>query len=806
MKKILQAVLPDFIAVAAFVVISFVFFSPVFEGKVLYQNDMTHVAGMSRELVLHKEQTGEVAMWTNSMFGGMPAYLIQGGKTNNIFHSLQPVLRLFLPYFTVGILFIYLLGFYFLLRVLKMAPFLSFIGATAFAFGSYNLIIIAAGHITKAYAIGYMAPLLAGVLLAYQGKYIFGGLVTLFATGVQISASHVQITYYTFLIIGVFILYQLYESIRAKQFKHFFIAGAVSMGAIAFSIVPNITNLWTVYEYGNYSTRGQSELTDASGEKSKALSIDYILNDYSFSIGEPLALFIPNFKGGSSVSALSDNSQMYKILLKNGYPRNEALNALERMPTYYGPQLSTAGPVYAGAVIFFLFVLAMFLLKGSQRWWILTAIGFSIALAWGKHFPALSYLFIDYFPIYGKFRTVSMIMVVASLLIPFAAMLAIQAVIKAEIGKKEILKALRNSFYVTGGVTLLIAIFGPGVIDFSSSVDASLPEVFRKAIQTDRASLLRADAFRSLGFMAVTAGLLWAMLKEKIKLNHFLIALSLLVLVDLWVIDNRYVNESNYVTARAQKNLYEPTAADLQILKDSSYYRVMNLSANTFNDAITSYFHKSIGGYHGAKMKRYQDLIERQISQNNMEVLNMLNTKYFILPDKERTTRMVSENPAALGNAWFADSLIWVETPDHEMAGLSNFDASREAIINKKFSTLSEISSVQASGENDTIYLTSYKPDELTYRSVTGGKRFAVFSEIYYPKGWEVFIDGNPVDYAQVNYVLRGMVVPEGEHTVLFRFHPKSYYLGHTIALGSSVLSVLLLLGGIAWTIKKKVP
>jgi len=805
MKKILQAVLPDFIAVAVFVVISFVFFSPVFEGKVLYQNDMTHVAGMSRELALHKEQTGEVAMWTNSMFGGMPAYLIQGGKTNNIFHSLQPVLRLFLPYFTVGIMFIYLLGFYFLLRVLKMAPFLSFIGATAFAFGSYNLIIIAAGHITKAYAIGYMAPILAGVLLAYQGKYIFGGLVTLFATGVQISASHVQITYYTFLIIGVFILYQLYESIRAKQFNNFFIAGAVSLGAIAFSIVPNITNLWTVYEYGNYSTRGQSELTDGSGEKSKALSKGYILNDYSFSIGEPLALFIPNFKGGSSVSALSDNSEMYKLLLKNGYPRNEALNALERMPTYYGPQLSTAGPVYAGAVIFFLFVLAMFLLKGSQRWWILTAIGFSIALAWGKHFPALSHLFIDYFPIYGKFRTVSMIMVVASLLIPFAAMLAIQAVIKAEIGKKEILKALKNSFYVTGGVTLLIAIFGPGLIDFSSSVDASLPEVFRKAIQTDRGSLLRTDAFRSLGFAAVTAVLIWGLLKEKIKLNQFLIGLSVLVLVDLWVIDKRYVNESNYVTARAQKNIYEPTAADLQILKDTSYYRVMNLSANTFNDAITSYFHKSIGGYHGAKMKRYQDLIERQISQNNMEVLNMLNTKYFILPDKERTTQMVSENPGALGNAWFADSLIWVETPDQEMASLSNFDASREAIVNKKFYVLPEISSVQPSGENDTIYLTDYKPDELTYRSVTGGKRFAVFSEIYYPKGWEVSIDGNPVDYAQVNYVLRGMVVPEGEHTIFFRFHPKSYYLGHTIALGSSILSVLLLLGGIAWTLKKKV-
>jgi hypothetical protein len=804
MKKIFQVLLPDFIAVAAFVVIAFLFFSPVFEGKVLYQNDMTHVKGMAHELELYKEQTGEVSMWSNSMFGGMPAYLIKGGKTNNIFHSLQPILRLYLPYYTIGIVFIYLLGFYFLLRVLKTSPLLSFIGATAFAFGSYNLIIIAAGHITKAYAIGYMAPVLAGVLLTYKGKYIFGGLVTLFATGIQISCSHYQITYYTFLIVGVFILFRLYESFKEKEYRHFILSLAISVAAIGYSIIPNITNLWTISEYGKYSTRGTAELTDESGQKPKALSKEYILNDYSFSIGEPLALLIPNFKGGPSVSALSTKSEMYKQLLKNGYPPAEAEQVIQRMPTYYGPQLSTAGPVYAGAIICFLFVLAMFLLRGPKRWWILTAIAFSIALAWGKSFPVLSNLFIDYFPAYGKFRTVSMIMVVASLLIPFAAIIGLKSLFKAEAGKKELLNALKYSFIITGGLTLIIGIFGPGAIDFSTSSDSGLPPVFIKAIHSDRASLLRSDAFISLGFIVVAAILIWGLIKEKIKQNHFLISLCLLVLIDLWIIDKRYVNESNFITSRAQKNQYLPTAADQQILKDPGYFRVFNLTVgNPFSDATTSYFHKSIGGYHGAKVKRYQDLIERHIAKNNMDVLNMLNTKYFILPGKEKGSQLVNENPEALGNVWFTDSLIWVDNPDQEIEALNNFNPSKHAVLNKTYANLPDIGSVQVKNNTDTIYLKSYKPDELTYYSKTGSKRFAVFSEIYYSKGWDVFIDGKQSEYAQVNFVLRGMVVPEGEHNIIFRFRPKSYYLGHNIALGSSILAVLMLLGGIAWNYRK---
>jgi hypothetical protein len=806
MKKIFSAALPDFLAVAAFVVLSFLFFSPVFEGKVLYQNDMTHVNGSIHELQQYKDQTGQIAMWTNSMFGGMPAYLIMSGKTNNIFHVLQPILRLYLPYFSAGIIFIYLLGFYFLLRVLKATPFLGFIGATAFAFGSYNLIIIAAGHITKAYAIGYMAPFIAGILLTYQGKYVVGGLVTLFAAGIQISTSHFQITYYTFLIIGLFILFKFFESFQEKKYKPFLISGAVSALAIGLAVLPNITSLWTVSEYGKYSTRGNSEITDETGQKPKALSKDYILNDYSFAIGEPLTMLIPNFKGGPSVSSLSKNSEMYKLLVKNGYPPREAENVIEKMPTYFGPQLSTAGPVYLGAIIMFLFILAMFLFKGSFRLWVLTAIGFSIALAWGKNFPGLSNLFIDYFPSYGKFRTVSMILIVAGFLVPFSAILGLKKILNSESTKKEILNALKYSLIITGGLTLIIALFGPAIFDFSSSVDKNLPEVYRKAIQTDRAGLLRADAFRSLGFILVSALLIWGLIKDKIKQNNFLIALSILILIDLWVVDKRYVNESNFIPARVQKNQYAPTAADIQILKDKGYYRVLNLTVNTFNDATTSYFHKSIGGYHGAKMKRYQDLIERQIAKNNMEVLNMLNTKYFILPGKERGSQEVNENPDALGNAWFTDSLLWVDSADQEMDALTGFNASKQAIINTNFSNLSEIASIQPKAKNDTIFLTNYKPDELSYHSMAGGKRFAVFSEIYYPKGWEVTIDGKKTNIAQVNYVLRGMVVPEGEHNIMFRFHPESYYLGHNIAMGSSILIMLLLFGGVFYNYKNGKP
>ena len=789
--------MPDIFAVLAFVIISLVFFTPVFEGKVINQSDVTQYKGMSRELVLHKEQTGEDAMWTNSMFGGMPAYLIKGGKINDIFHSLQPALRLYLPYFTVGILFIYLLGFYFLLRVLRISPVLSFIGAIGFAFGSYNIIIIAVGHITKAYAIGYMAPVLAGILLLYQGRYIAGGLITLFAMGIQISTSHLQITYYTLLIIGLIILFELYSSIREKEWRHYLIATSLALGTLAFSVLPNITNLWITYEYGKYSTRGPSELTEGSGGKSKALPKDYILNDYSFGITEPLNLLIPNFKGGPTVSSLNTNSETYSLLLKNGYPAAEARKVIEQIPTYYGPQVSTSGPVYAGAIIVFLFILSMFLLRGKLKWWILTALAFSIALAWGKHFIAFSHFFIDYFPMYGKFRTVSMIMVIVSLLLPFAAMLGVNNLLSMESKKTHQIKALKYSTIITGGLLLLIGLFGPGLIDFSSANDASLPEVFVQAVRSDRGGLLRADAFKSLGFMAAAAVLIWLFIEQRMKKQNFLIILGILIIADLWTIDRRYLNKTDFIPARTQKNLFAPNEADQIILKDTSYYRVFNLSANPFNDAVTSYLHKSIGGYHGAKIRRYQELIERQISKNNMDVLNMLNTKYFIVPDQDNSRRVVQENPDALGNAWFVDTLIWVETPDNELSALNDFSSSREAIINKKFSDIQGIQSIKPGSEKDTIYLTSYSPDEMIYHSKTNGERFAVFSEIYYPSGWNAFIDGNPAVIAQVNYVLRGLVIPAGEHTIKFIFHPQSYYTGQKIAMASSLITILLLFGGL---------
>jgi hypothetical protein len=805
MKRIIQIILKDLIAVMVFVVLSLIFFSPVFEGKVLFQSDMTHVKGASHELEVYKEQTGEIAMWTNSMFGGMPAYLVYGGKTYNVFHSLQSVVRLFLPYFTSGILFVYLIGFYFLLRVLRTSALLSFVGAFAFGFGSYNLIIIAAGHITKAYAIGYMAPILAGILLTFQGKYITGSLITLFATGIQISINHFQITYYTFLIAGLFILFKLFEALREKKISHFFIATGLSFLAILFSIIPNITSLWTIYEYGQYSTRGKSELSDEAGQKSKALTKDYILNDYSFGISEPLTLLIPNFKGGPSVSSLDEDSEMFKALVKNGYPRREALQIVDRMPTYFGPQYSTAGPVYAGAIIIFLFVFSLFLIKGPIKWWIITSICFSIGLAWGKHFPLLSNFFIDYFPAYGKFRTVSMILVVASLLIPFISVLGLKTVLEAQTSKKELLKALQYSFLITGGFVLIIALFGPGAFNFSADSDQGFPDVYQKAIQLDRAGLLRSDAFRSLGFIIMTAFGTWLFIKQKIKTNHYIAGIGFLILLDLWLVDKRYINDSNYLPKRTQEKQFSPTQADLQILRDSSYYRVLNLSVNTFNDATTSYFHKSIGGYHGAKMKRYQDLIERQISKNNMDILNMLNTKYFIVQGKERGTQVVNLNENALGNAWFIDSLYWVNSPDEEIGKLADFNPGTDVIINKKFMDIPGIGNIKASSPGDTIFLTSYKPDELVYRSNSKNDLFAVFSEIYYPKGWEVYIDNNPVKHAQVNYVLRGMVVPAGSHEIIFRFHPRSYYLGHKISFASSVFVILLLLGGLILNNRKSI-
>lgn len=797
-KVFYQNALPHAIVLIIFVVLSFLYFSPVLTGKDLPQHDMTMAKGMSNELQQYFEKTGEHALWTNSMFGGMPSYQIRGGQTNNIFSQLFKFIRLGLPYNHVAILFIYMLGFYFFLVVMGVNHWLSFLGSIAFAFGSYNLIIIMAGHVTKAYAIGFGAPVLAGFLLTYKGKYLIGGVITMVALGLQMAVNHYQITYYLAILVLIFVIFHLIISIQNKDYKKFIIASVVSLFAVVLSVVPSAVTLWTTYEYGKESTRGPSELTDNVLIKTKGLDKDYILNDYSYGIDETFTLLIPNFKGGASGGELSKNSEMYQTLKANNV--NGAEQIIKQLPLYWGQQRFTAGPVYLGAIVIFLFVLGLYVVKGWMKWWLVAGVVLTLFLAWGKNFYWFSDLFINYFPGYDKFRTVSMILVVTSLCVPLLGFWALNLIVKGDITKEKTKKYLLNSLYITGGLLLLVLLFGSALGDFSSRSDEGIPAVFVEALKLDRISLLKSDAFRSLGYIVLAFSLIWIFIIDKLKLQYFLSALALLILVDQWTICKRYLSNDNFVSKQKAEISFQPSQADQLILQDTSIYRVMSYTTDIFNDASPSYFHKSVGGYHGAKLKRYQELIERHISRQNMSVFNMLNTKYFIVPDKNNQIPQVQVNPDALGNAWFVKGYRLVSNADAEIAALSNFSPADTAIIDERF--LDQISGFSSSWDSTAnIRLEIYRPDWLTYSYTASTPQLAVFSEIYYNKGWNAYIDGKKTDHFRTNYVLRGMVVPEGQHTIDFKFEPESYYMGQKVAMAGSGLVILLILISIVYSI-----
>ena len=808
-KDFFKSLLPHLLIIAGFAVLSFIYFYPEMNGKELPQHDIKQARGMSHELSEYAKSTGKDALWTDSMFGGMPAYQIRGGVSYNIYLWIQRYMGLNLPYLTVSIVFMYLLGFYILLASLKFNRYLCIIGAIAFAFSSYNIIIIMAGHSSKAYALGYAAPVLAGILLLFDKKYIAGFLLTMMTLGLELSTNHPQITYYLFLIIGLFLIVKFIYAMKEKEISSFIKSSVLFLIAVVLAVAPSITNLWTTYEYGKYTTRGQSDLTDNTGNQTTGLDKDYILDQYSYGVSEAFVLMIPNFKGGSSIEELSTNSETYKVLSENNI--GNAKEIIKQMPTFWGDQSSTSGPVYIGAIICFLFILGLFLVKGPVKWWLLSATVFSIMLAWGRNFMTLSDLFIDYFPGYSKFRTVSMILVVASICIPLLGIWVIQQILDKKITRDKILKGLKYAFYITGGITLLFALFGGAFFDFSSPADEEYKNYFKQmyeplmtAIRADRASLLRADAFRSFIFILLSAGLIWAFVKEKIKPVFFLSALGLLILIDQWSVARRYLSSDNFVSKREARNEFQPTEADRMILQDSTIFRVMNTTVSTFNDATTSYYHKSIGGYHGAKMKRYQELIERHIGKGHMNVLDMLNTKYFIVYSQDHRQIIPQKNVGALGNAWFVNNFVLVNNANEEIDTMNNFNPATTAIIDKRFTD-----AVKSLDKTDTssvgkIRLVTYKPDDLTYTCETNKEKLAVFSEIYYDKGWNAYVDGKISNHIRVNYVLRAMVVPAGKHTIEFKFEPKSFIDGQKISLASSVLVVLLCAGGIVLMIKKK--
>jgi len=792
-KQIFEKSKYHLLIIIAFVAVSYIYFSPLLEGKVLSQMDDIHAKGMAKELVDYKAQTGEDSQWTNSMFSGMPAYQIKAGTQYNVFLYLVRALRLGLPYSTVAVTFLYLLGFYVLFLSLKFDKWLAVAASVAFAFASYNFIIIAAGHITKTWAIGYMAPVIAGVIMLYNGKYLWGALLTVLALGMEIASNHVQITYYLALIVLIMSIVYFIDAILQKQIKEFSKSAAVLFVAAILAVLPNITQLWTTYEYGQESIRGASELTSKNDKKSSGLDKDYALA-WSYGKWETLTLLIPDFQGGSSSVGFDKNSNTYEVLQGKVQNPEQIANSL----AYWGDMPFTSGPVYFGAIVILLFVLSLFVLKGKNKWWLVAATVLSILLAWGKNLEWFTDFFFYYVPLYSKFRTVSMALVITNVTVVILAFMGIKAIYESKKTSRELSKYLYTATGIVGGICLIFMALPTMFFDFTSANFADFPDWLQKAVVADRISLLQKDAFRSLIFVLLGSGLMWLLINKKLNKSYFTGILIALLLLDLWSVDKRYLNNDSFVSKR-QAHFFQPTNADKIILKDvDPHFRVFNITRNPFNDAYTSYYHKSIGGYHGAKLRRYQDLIEHHIAKNNMNVLNMLNAKYFITPNKKTGEPVVEYNfLQALGNSWFVNEYQIVSNADEELAALNTFNPAKTAIIDKRFTeVIKKLPKLDFfSLDTGRIALTKYAPNRLEYNSKNQNTQLAVFSEIYYDKGWQAYIDDQPVEHIRVNYVLRALPIPKGQHKIVFEFKPRSYYVGNKVALGSSILVVLLILG-----------
>ncbi len=793
-RTLIKRITPHLVAIIMFLGLSFAYFSPVLEGKKLEQPDIIQFRGMAREIVEFREETGSEPLWTNSMFGGMPAYQISVLYPSNLIRFADKAISLGLPV-PAKYLFLSLIGFYILLLAFRVNPWLAIAGAIAFGFSTYFFIIDAAGHNTKAHAMCYMPPLLAGIYISFRGKILIGCVLTGLFLALQLYTNHLQITYYTLLIVIVFGIVELIKSFRETTLFNYFRTLGLLFIPVILAVGVNFTNLYLTWEYGRYSMRGPSELTHDQDTQTSGLDKDYILDDYSYGIAETMNLFIPDFMGRASSMDIGEGSHVYRELSSAGVQNPRDI--VSQMPVYWGGQRFTAGPVYIGAVAIFFFVLGLFVIKGSIKWWLLSATLLSILLAWGKNFMFLSELFIDYFPGYDRFRTVSMILVIAQLTIPLLGVLGISRIINSKNSWQFYRKDVYRTFYILGGISFFFVVFA-GIFNYSAPIDRQLissgwPDYIIDALKQDRLSLLRSDAFRTFLFVLFSAALVWGFLKGFIKTNWLITGVALLFLFDMWTVNRRFLNNDNFVTEVEVAQYFRKSQADMAILQDEDpHFRVFNTTRSPFNDAVTSYHHKSVGGYHGAKLGRYQDLIDFHLSRNNMDVFNMLNTKYFIVPDPERGDPRAQRNPDALGNAWFVEDYRIVQNADQEIEALNDFDPAKEAVVDIRFAEYLEKLPDEPTSEG-SIELTEYKPNYLKYRSVAEGVNLAVFSEIHYEKGWEAFINGEKVPHFRVNYVLRGMIVPEGAYEIEFRFDPAGYRIGERISLASSIIMILLI-------------
>jgi len=811
--------LPDIIAIIAFVVISVAYFFPaITEGRVLAQHDSVASIGLGQESKEFTEKTGEKTRWTNAIFGGMPTYQISPTyDSTNVVRGVENVYKLFLPDY-VYMVFIMLLGFYILMRAFDFSVYLSVLGAIVWAFSSYFFIIIGAGHIWKFVTLAYIPPTIAGIVLAYRKKYLIGGVLTAFFIALQILSNHVQMTYYFLFVILFMVIAYFVEAYKNKELPHFFKASGVLAIAALVGVSVNISNLYHTYKYSKDTMRGKSELVkqNSANQTNSGLERDYIVQ-WSYGIGETFSLLVPDVKGGASVPLANNESAM-----KKADPTYAQLYA--QIGQYWGEQPGTSGPVYVGAFILTLFILGLFIVKTPVKWALFAATVLSILLSWGKNFMGFTDFFLDYIPMYSKFRAVSSILVIAEFTIPLLAILALKEIVE----KPEILKQNLKQFYIslglTGGIALLFAL--APTLFFPSYISSGEMQALQNGIPAEqlspivanltqiRQSIFTSDAWRSVIIILIGAALVLAYNAGKLKANLMVLALTVLCLGDMWSVDKRYLKDSDFVEPEQRMVSVQKTQTDEYILRDKSLdYRVLNFAVSTFNDNNTSYWHKSVGGYHPAKLRRYQEMIDHHISKemaylqhqipavqgdmtkinpDSISVINMLNTKYFIFPTGNSQTAPL-QNPYAYGNAWFVENVKYVQNANEEIDALNATVPNKTAVVSNDFKEVFNGVQTVFKDSLSTVKLTSYAPNALTYETSSSKDGVVVFSEIYYP-GWQAYLDGQAVDHGRADYILRAMKVPAGKHKVEFKFDPQSIHTTENIAyvaLGALILGAI---------------
>lgn len=800
------------VAAVVFVLAAVIYCSPVQKGKVLYAGDIQNYIGASQEVNSYHQQTGDYSFWTGSMFCGMPDYQIGGGHYNSD-DLLSPLANTFSHRGNpVRMILLYLICFYVMLRSFDVNRWLSIAGAFAVTLSSYFLVIIPAGHFTKITSIAFCAVILGGFNLIFNKKYLLGAILTAVFVALGFKP-HPQMFYYFFMLISVLWIAQAWNHIKEKRYKTLGVATAVFVCAVAIGFGTGAGNVFANAEYTSETMRGGHSDIVAEGEEAseatntKGLDIEYA-TQWSYGIDETMSFMIPGFMGGANSVDVGTDSELYRALVANGVGAGTARDFCKGAPMYWGDQPFTAGNVYMGAIICFLFLLGLLIVEGPYKWALLAATLFSTALAWGHNCMWLTELFFKYFPLYSKFRAVSSILVVAEVAMPLLGFLALKQIMEGSVGKEKLFKSLYISGGITAGICLFFALFGGALFSFTSQYDASwarsLPDWAYAAIVEQRASLLRSDSFRSFLFIAAAFGLLWIYAKGKLRNGWMIAVLGVLVVADMWPVDKRYFNDSNFVSQKQSGNeAFAMEDYEKQLLQDPSHFRVLNLTTNTFNDSRTSYYLKSLGGYSAAKLRRYQDLIDQHLSKMHMPIIAMLNAKYIIVPGEDGTAQ-AQLNPSALGNAWFVDKLHVVENANEESDALNSIDLSHEAVLDKAFAQyIPDYEPLIPEGAG--VVLNKYTPKELDYTYSTSAPGTIVFSEIYYPYGWKATLDGKPVEHYRVNYLLRALNVPAGQHNIHFIFDPDSVRKGDTIATICIILMYLIAACGIGLGIYKKV-